>query len=240
MNLFERACDEILTSPKLDKVLGIINLLGNQLVGRTPAKKKKTKISISSLIQMLDEVKASLSLEKANHSQPFLSYALTKIQSSNPSLLNLKQEMPLLSRTAQELDGFYTELKQFEDKLDSFRHFALLLSLPKNHASKGVVYADEFDISEELRVLKSSTVGKVVVEFYLKIDGLYQTVDTTERAFATLCSHFNEDDDNVHGEDGTPREDDGDSNMLDAGTIMKALVRFCEFTVHFRESIVAH
>lgn len=222
-----------MASPKLDKVLGIINLLGNRLVGRTPDKKKETKISISSLIQMLDEVEASQLLEKTNHSQPFLSYALAKIQSSNPSLLNFKQEMPLLSRAAQELEGFYAELEQFENKLEDFRRFALSLILPKSHTSKGVAYAEESDISKELHILESSTLGTVVVDFFLKISGLYQTVDVTERAFGMLCSHFNEDDDNVHDEDGK-------SNKPVAGIIMKALVRFCESTVRFRESTVAH
>lgn len=202
-------------------ILGTIDMLKNQLLGKKTDKNKRNKLSIISLTQMLDEVWASIDEKpaKTNHSQPFLSYALAKIKSSNPSLLHLKKEIPLLSRASQVLDGFYTKLEKFEDNLEGFRRFALSLSLPKGRAFKEAAYSDESDFD----ILEASTIGTVVVDFYLKIEGLYHTVEATERAFEMLCHRFNQDGDSANDENG-------DSHSPGAGTIMKTLVRFCEMT----------
>ena len=197
MKLFDKACDEILASSKLEKVLGIINILENQLIGKTPDKEKTPCVSFVSLTRMLNEVKASLgdSLPtKTYHSQPFLTYALAKIKSSDPSLLNLKKEMPLLTRASQELDNFYAELEELEGNLEDFRLFALSMSLPKGPASKNAANTDESDFY----ILEASSIGTAVVDFYLKMEGLYQTVEATERAFEVLCARFSHGD---HGRD---------------------------------------
>ena len=210
LGLFQKACEEILTSSKLDKVLGIVNLLGNRLVGKAPGKKRASNISMPSLIEMLEEVKLFPTSAETNHSQPFLSYALDRIQRNNPSLLLLREDMPSLHRVASELNWgeFLTELEQLEAKLESFRRFALALS-----SGNGV---DESTISveDELDILQASKIGPVVVDFYLKMDGLYQTVDATERHSDKLCSRFS--------------NGDNPKDTIDVGTVLETLARFCD------------
>lgn len=213
--LFQKASEEILTSPRLDKVLGIVNLLGNRLVGKAPGKKKASKVSIPSLIEMLDKVEvlsqSSPSRETGEHSQPFLSYALGRIQRTNLSLLRLKEDMPLLHRVVDELNwrASLTELGELESNLEQFRRYVVISSAEPQQVDETTI-----SVQEELDILEASKIGPTVIDFYLKMDGLYQVVDDTERYFESLYSHF--------------RDDGNDQDRLDIATVLEVLARFCD------------
>jgi len=202
-----------LTSPKLEKVLVIINTLGNRLVGKIAGKERGSRVSIKALKEMLDEVQSFSAVPKSNHSQPILSYALDRIERTNPSLLAFKGELPSLGAIARGSDwkSNVAELDRLETNLEDFRRFAL--TLPNNSLARNVD-ASSILAEDELAILESSEIGSVAVEFYLKMIGVYQAVNDTEAAFQQLCAHFGDD---ALGTD-----------TVDIENIFETLARFCD------------
>lgn len=183
--LLQTCCEEILQSSRVEKVLGITNMLENRLVGKTPGKRKTNMISLRSLMEMMEE---SQSEQESN--QPFLVYACARIQKTKPALLKFKDELPSLSNAIGQTDWdvLCLELEALEARFETFREFALLVSAAESNARQ--MRSSTMSVEQEIDVLQSTSIGAFAVDACLRMAELYEVFDGTQNGYDGLVQSF--------------------------------------------------
>lgn len=177
------ASEEIIQSSKLEKVLGIINMLQNRMVGRTPGYRKASKVSLRSLEAMQAEAEGPP--ENAT-SEPFLVNACTRIQQSKPSLLNIREDLPSLQRAVEgglKWDTLRLELEALEARFEAFREFAISLSTGNANATNRI---SGMTVQDEIDVLSTTSVGEFAVSACVEMAEIYGLFDSTQKSYDDL------------------------------------------------------
>jgi Formin Homology 2 Domain len=215
--LFQTLCKELLDAQRLGKVMGILTLIQNRLVGRTPGKKRIRKTSLPSLVRMLEEAEPFSSTTGSD--QPVLHYACARLQTTKPALLRFREELPSLfvANGCTSWDALVSDLGRLEQKFENFRKFAVSISTKQLGAS-GKLLAGGMALKNEIEVLQATSIGSFAIDACLRMAGLYEVFDAAESSIDALVLHFSE-------EQNKP-----DMNM---NTIIDTFVRFCSYVERF-------
>jgi hypothetical protein len=215
--LFQALCKELLEAQRLGKVMGILTLIQNRLVGRTPGKKKISKTSLPSLVRMLEEAEQFSSATGSD--QPVLHYACLRLKTTKPALLRFREEIPslFLANDSASCNSLVGDLERLEQKFENFRKFAVAIST-KQFGASGKLLADGMTVQNEIEVLQTTSIGSFAIAACLRMAELYEAFDAAESSIDALVLHFSEE------------KDEPDMNM---NTIIDTFVRFCSYVERF-------
>ena len=199
-------------SKRLSKVLGIIVMLGNRLVGKDKRRTKTTVMTIEELKRLLDEAEDSYK-NTSSASASLLAQTCSKIHKTKPSLLKLSKDMPSLKELSEKQiswESIEEDLGYLESKFEAFRTHALSLS-----SSTAGANPSNLTIEDEIEILQSTAIGRFAVETCLEMASAYEYFDAAKESYDCLASSFREE--NVAKSEG------------DFGDIFTTLFRFCSF-----------
>mmetsp|Transcript_26128 Transcript_26128/g.72030 ORF Transcript_26128/g.72030 Transcript_26128/m.72030 type:complete len:1119 (+) Transcript_26128:537-3893(+) len=175
-HLVQKACEEIMSSGRLRKLLGVILELGNRLntEGQSATKEKAAAIRLESL--------ARLSQGKAfDRKTTFLQFIVNSLRRSEPDMLQLQEDLPSLRQAERvDLDQMIEDVAQLEARVADIRQMALRMS------------GDAVSSEVEVELLSSSRIGRFALDSSLKMAALYHEVESAKLAHNGLVHYFGE------------------------------------------------
>lgn len=199
--LVQKACDEIMGSSRLRKVLGIVLNLGNRLNMAGPATKEPAgAITLDSLVK-LNQPRAF------DRKTTFLQYVASIVRRNNAPLCHFKDELSAVFIAEKILwESTIGELKRMEQELESVRRLALYHALESDHvkaSSQGSVNGDsiaamnipsKLSVTEEMDLLRKTSIGKFTLDACESLAGALDEVDTAKTSYNALLRYFGEED----------------------------------------------
>jgi Formin Homology 2 Domain len=170
--LVQKACDEIMGSSRLRKVLGVILNLGNRLNAAGSVKKDPALAIILESLLKLNQPRAF------DKKTTFLHYVIKCLRRNDATLCHFKDDLTTVF-VAEKLvwDHTLAELKRIESQLESVRRLALYHGsdkdwlLTSNRDSVGddsatVLSIPTITVEQEINVLKRSSIGNFTLDMY--------------------------------------------------------------------------
>lgn len=193
----EKACDELKTSVRLRKLLGIVLNIGNRLNTAGPTKKGKAgAFTIESLLK-LNQAKA---FDKRT---TFLQYIVLIVMRHNESLTKFRDDLPSVMKADKIYwDQIENDLEEVENQLENVRKISLHEVFGKKKPSwarkkKGdddEFSQDSMSLEEEVEALRSTRIGIFTLQAIKIVSALREQVEGTRLKFRKLLEYFGEDD----------------------------------------------
>lgn len=200
--IVESACDELINSVRLRKLLGIVLNVGNRLnTAGVSGKGKAGAFSLESLLK-LNHAKAF------DKKTTFLHYIILVVQRNNELLLRVKDDLPTVMKAGRVFwDQLEQDLEEVENQLENVRKIALhqarlmtryrLRKKKKAHETEddeNSLSDSSLTLEEEVESLRASEIGLFTLGAIKKVSGLRDKVETTKQKFVKLREYFGEDD----------------------------------------------
>lgn len=198
----ESACDELINSVRLRKLLGIVLNVGNRLnTAGVSGKRKAGAFSLESLLK-LNHAKAF------DKKTTFLHYIVLVVQRNNELLLRVKDDLPTVMKAGRVYwDQLEHDLEEVENQLENVRkislHQARLMTSYRLRKKKKPQETEEDDnslsdssmtLEEEVESLRASDIGIFTLGAIKKVSCLRDKVETTKLKFIKLREYFGEED----------------------------------------------
>jgi Predicted coiled-coil domain-containing protein (DUF2360)./Formin Homology 2 Domain. len=193
----EKACDELKTSVRLRKLLGIVLNIGNRLNTAGPTKKGKAgAFTIESLLK-LNQAKAF------DKKTTFLQYIVLIVMRHNDSLTKFRDDLPSVMKADKIYwDQIENDLEEVENQLENVRKISLHEVFGKKKPSwarkkKGdddEFSQDSMSLEEEVEALRSTRIGIFTLQAIKIVSALREQVEGTRLKFRKLLEYFGEDD----------------------------------------------
>ena len=198
VRLVEKSCEELRSSERLRKLLGIVLNIGNRLNTAGPTRKGKAgAFTIESLLK-LSQAKAF------DKKTTFLQYIVMVVKRNNESLIKFKNDLPsVLKADKIYWDQCESDLEEVENQLENVRKIALHEVYGKNRPAwarqkKG---KDDDDMSQEsmsleaeVEALRSTKIGVFTLHAIKIVSSLREHVEKTKAKFFKLLEYFGEED----------------------------------------------
>jgi len=222
--IVEKACDELSSSIRLRKLLGIVLNVGNRLnTAGVSGKSKAGAFKLDSLLK-LNHAKAF------DKKTTFLHYIVLVVQRNNELLLRFKDDLPTVMKADRVYwDQVEQDLEEVENQLENVRqmslHQARLVTRrwrkkKKKQQQQQRQHEKEDDnslsdcslsLEEEVELLRATEIGVFTLGAIKKVSALRDKVETTKLKFSKLLEYFGE-------------EESGDSQPHD---VFNIIVTFC-------------
>lgn len=198
----ESACDELINSVRLRKLLGIVLNVGNRLnTAGVSGKRKAGAFSLESLLK-LNHAKAF------DKKTTFLHYIVLVVQRNNELLLRVKDDLPTVMKAGRVYwDQLEHDLEEVENQLENVRkislHQARLMTSYRLRKKKKPQETEDDDnslsdssmtLEEEVESLRASDIGIFTLGAIKKVSCLRDKVETTKLKFIKLREYFGEED----------------------------------------------
>ena len=173
--LVQSACDEVMSSSRLRRLLGVLLQMGNRL--NSAGQSRKVKASAVRLQSL-----ARLSQGKAfDRKTTFLQYVAGIMHRSSPDSVQLRDELPTL-RCAEKvgIDQMKEDVAELEARITGLRQMALRMG--------GGALSPEV----EVEVLHSTPIGRFTLDACLKMASVYNEMEGVKQAYSTLLHYFGE------------------------------------------------
>ena len=198
--LVQKACDEIMSSSRLRKILGIVLNIGNRLNTAGPVEKGPAlAITLESLLK-LNQAKAF------DKKTTFLQYVAGVVRRNNATLVHFKDELSTVYVADKILwDQTLAELKRMESELENVRKLALhhgrakCQSPASDRASVGGDSAAALSIStmtvvEEINLLQMSGIGNFTLEACEQMAAVVDEIENAKNSYNALLLYFGEEE----------------------------------------------
>ena len=199
--LVQKACDEIMSSSRFRKILGIVLHLGNRLnTAGSVVKEPAGAITLESL-QKLNQPKAF------DRKTTFLQYVAGVVRRNNASLGHFKDDLATVL-VAQKIvwENTLMELKRMENELENVRMLALYHALERDHAqasTRGSVSGDsvaamsipsKLSVEEEISLLAKTSIGQFTLDACARMAVVVEEVNNAKTSYNALLLYFGEED----------------------------------------------
>jgi hypothetical protein len=194
-NIVEKACDELLQSVRLRKLLGIVLNIGNRLNTAGPTRKGKAGAFTIKSLSKLNQAKA------VDKKTTFLHYVALVVQRHNDSLANFKDDLPsVLQADKVYWDQCTADLEEVENQLENVRKIALNVvfgkKAPWTRKKKGGNDDDlshqSMTLEEEVEALRSTNIGIFTLDAIKAVSALRELVENTNTKLGKLLEYFGE------------------------------------------------
>lgn len=199
--LVQKACDEIMSSSRFRKILGIVLNLGNRLNTAGPVTKEPAEaVTLDSLLK-LNQPKAF------DKKTTFLQYIARVVRRNNASLCHFKDDLAAVFIAEKILwESTLAELKRMENELESVRRLALYHALEKDRAqatSRGSVNGDsvaamsipsKLSVQEEISLLGKTSIGDFTLHACASMAAVVDEINNAKRSYNALLLYFGEED----------------------------------------------
>lgn len=200
----EAACDELMDSGKLKKLLGYILKFGNRLNTAGNGKRKAGAFTLDSLLK-LNQAKAF------DKKTTFLQYIVQIVLRNDLGVAHFKEELPGVFKAERVYwDQCLTDLEELESQLENVRRIALYqarqaqqlyrIRKKKNQDTENEALSDD-DISltleEEVEALRSTPIGLFTLSAIKYVSAMRDKVEETRAKFTALLEYFGEDNDKM-------------------------------------------
>lgn len=221
--IVEKACDELSSSIRLRKLLGIVLNVGNRLnTAGVSGKSKAGAFKLDSLLK-LNHAKAF------DKKTTFLHYIVLVVQRNNELLLRFKDDLPTVMKADRVYwDQVEQDLEEVENQLENVRQVALHQARlvtrrwrkkKKQQQQQRQRETEDDDslsdcslsLEEEVELLRATEIGVFTLGAIKKVSALRDKVETTKLKFSKLLEYFGE-------------EESGDSQPHD---VFNIIVTFC-------------
>jgi len=201
----EKACDELSSSTRLRKLLGIVLNVGNRLnTAGVSGKSKAGAFKLDSLLK-LNQAKAF------DKKTTFLHYIVLVVLRNNELLLRFKDDLPTVMKADRVYwDQVEQDLEEVENQLENVRqmslHQARLVTRrwrkkKKRQQQQQSQIEDDNSLSdcslsleEEVELLRATEIGVFTLGAIKKVSALRDKVETTKLKFSKLLEYFGEDE----------------------------------------------
>lgn len=180
--LIQKASDEIMSSSRLRRVLGVILHIGNKInkTGSGTSNASAAAIRLQSLVN-LGKPKA------LDRKTSFLHYNATILRKSNPDLIQFNDDLPNLRRAANvNWAELQEEVECLEVSVSNIRELALNAPFADN-TSTPILSPDE-----EVGVLQSTSIGRFALEACIEMAVVYHEVEACKQSLEALMKYFGE------------------------------------------------
>jgi Formin Homology 2 Domain len=182
--LVQNASDEIMSSNRLRRVLGVLLHLGNKInkAGGPPGMTDKASASAAAAIRLQSLI--NLGKPKAlDRKTSFLQYAATILLKSNPDLIQFSDDLPNLQRAAEKVnwDELQEQVECLEVGLSNIR------DLVADHTSTPILSADI-----EVGILQSTAIGRFASDACTQMAVVYHEVEASKQSLEALSMYFGE------------------------------------------------
>lgn len=188
--LVQKACEEIMSSSRFRKILGMILTLGNQLnTAGAKGKEPAGAISLASLLK-LDQAKAF------DRQTTFLHFVVTNIRRNKGSLIHYKDELPSVFKVEKmQWSLVMSEMQRMEKGIDEVRKIALHYSqiqagLAADDAM--TLTSSNMPLSREVELLQTTSVGRFTLDACLRMAVLVNEVEKAKDMCDSLFQYFGE------------------------------------------------
>ena len=199
--LVQKACDEIMSSSRFRKILGIVLNLGNRLNTAGPVMKEPAEaVTLDSLLK-LNQPKAF------DKKTTFLQYVASVVRRNNASLCHFKDDLAAVFIAEKILwETTLGELKRMENELESVRRLALYHALERDHtqtSTRGSVNGDsvaamsipsKLSVEEEIALLGKTSIGEFTLEACASMAAVVDEVNNARTSYNALLLYFGEED----------------------------------------------
>ena len=189
--IVQKACDEIMGSSRLRKVLGVILSVGNRLnQAGINGKEPVGSITLDSLMQ-LNQAKAF------DRQTTFLRFVVASIRKSNASLINFKDDMPSVCKVEKtQWSLVMLEMQRLEKGLDEVRKIALhhcLIRAGLSSDDASSVSSSGMALDREVVLLQTTSVGRFTLDACVRMAVLVNDADKLKDKVYELFQYFGED-----------------------------------------------
>jgi hypothetical protein len=202
--LLQKACEEIMNSSSLRKILGMILHIGNAINTSGGIRGEEASALRLSTLLKLNQAKAF------DKKTTFLEYVTRILRRNHPSLLlDYRQELSSLGRAEKiQWKDIATEAQELADKLIQLRQMALRLVVPPS------VDLSSLASGEELKILQSTALGRFTIDAVFRMESLSAELDSAKTVFDQLQHYFGE-------------IDEAEVSMPNPQEILKHVAQFC-------------
>ena len=188
--LVQKSCDEISTSPKLRKILGIVLRIGNQLNTAGPGDRREANAFTVESLSKLGRAKA---FDKRT---TFLQYLVGVLKKNNAYCLLLKDDMPSVFKAEKVVwEHLVSEMEKLEKDLNQVRKIALYTA-PDTADDNQTLQSSILSTTREVEVLQESAVGRFTLDACLRMGSLIKEVGRAKEQYEQLLCYFGEDGEN--------------------------------------------
>jgi Formin Homology 2 Domain len=181
--LIQKASDEIMSSSRLRRVLGVILHLGNKINNAGPGTSKASAAAIR--LQSLVNLGNAKAIDRKTS---FLHYTATILRQSNPDLIQFNDDLPNLRRAAKvNWAELQKEVECLEVSVSNIRELALNAPFADNRVATRLLSPDE-----EIGVLQSTSVGRFTLEACIQMAVVYHEVEACKQSLEALFAYFGE------------------------------------------------
>lgn len=186
--MIQKACNEIISSARFRKILGIILDLGNRLNTAGSSTKERAKAITIDSLPKLNQAKAF------DQKTTFLHFVVKVIRRHQPSLVHFRDEMPTIFKAQMsQWDHSVMEMEKLEKELDEVRKIAVYQS-GMNHLCDDAqtLESASLPIAREVELLQDSSVGRFTLDACLQMAVLVNEVEKSKEQYAILLHYFGE------------------------------------------------
>ncbi|KAL7568202.1 hypothetical protein ACA910_004204 [Epithemia clementina (nom. ined.)] len=173
--LLQKACDEVMSSSRLRRLLGVLLEIGNRL--NTAGQSRKTKAAAIRL-QSLSRLSQGKAFDRKT---TFLQYVARVLHRNDPESVQLRDELQTL-RCAEkvDLDQMKDDLAELESRIAGIRQMALRIG------------GDALSSEVEVDLLQSTSIGRFTLDACLKMESVYHEMDAVQQSYSALLHYFGE------------------------------------------------
>jgi len=191
--MVDSACDEILNSVRLRKLLGIVLNIGNKLNMAGSEKRKANAFTLESLLK-LNQAKAF------DKKTTVLHYVVLVVRRNNELLVRFADDLPTVLKSDKIYwDQCLTDLDEVENQLENVRRLALYeykvaraRKENRTTAAPPSLNDDNMSLEEELTALRSSKIGVFTLGAIKQVSSLRDKVEMTQSKFKRVLEYFGE------------------------------------------------
>ena len=203
--MVESACDDLINSVRLRKLLGIVLNIGNRLnTAGSTSKSKAGAFTLESLLK-LSQAKAF------DRKTTFLHYIVLVVQRNNELLLRFKDDLPTVMKADKVYwDQVVSDLEEVENQLENVRRVALhqaqlafryslrkMAKKPRendNGDDDDSMSDTSMTLEEEVEALRATAIGLFTLGAIKQVSALRDKVENTKTKFSRLLEYFGEDE----------------------------------------------
>jgi hypothetical protein len=180
--LLQKACEEIMNSSSLRKILGMILHIGNAINTSGGIRGEEASALRLSTLLKLNQAKTF------DKKTTFLDYVTRILRRNHPSLLlDYRHELSSLGRAEKiQWKDIATEAQELADKLIQLRQMALRLAVLPS------VDISSLSSGEELKILQSTALGRFTIDAMFRMESLSAEMDSAKTVFDQIMHYFGE------------------------------------------------